>query len=234
MRRKRRFRRLSHRLQGHMDLRIVWLFILCLACTAAILAAELKLRPLVRTYAEGRAGYIAARSVNQAVQEELEQAGGIYDNLVFFEKNEAGDILAVKTDSIRINRLKSAILDRVAEKLSQSGTTRIEVPLGNIINGELFSGRGPKIPIVLQLVNTANANFISEFNEAGINQTRHRLLIEIDTAVTALLPAGRTSFRITSQINLAETIIVGRVPDSYTDIVDTDSSLLEKYNDYAN
>lgn len=234
MRRKRHFRRLCRPVRGRMDVRLLWLFILCLACTASLLAAELKLRPLVRAYAEGRAGYIAARSVNAAVQEALEQAGGIYDNLVFFEKNENGDILAVKTDSIKINRLKSAILDRVAEKLSQTGAVRIEVPLGNIINGELFSGRGPRIPIVLQLVNNANAAFISEFNEAGINQTRHRLLIEVDTTVTALLPAGRASFKIPNQINLAETIIVGRVPESYTNIMDTDSTLLEKYNDYGN
>lgn len=224
-----------HRTIRHVrnNMPIIWLFIICLMATALFFATELKLRPLVKTYAEGRARLIAIRAINDAVEEELEHQGGVYDNLVFFEKNNEGDILAVKTDSVKINKLKSAILTRINEKINASSSSQIEVPLGNIINGELFSGRGPKIPVLLQMINSANASFVSEFTQAGINQTRHRLIIDATVGMSVLLPGGRAYFEVSTEVNLAETIIVGKVPETYTDIVDSRESILEKYNDYG-
>lgn len=231
MRRLRSYR-LVRRVRERMPL--IWLFIIFLVATISFLTIEIKLRPLVKAYAEGRAKYIATIAINQAVEEELENQGGVYDNLVFFEKNNDGDILALKTDSVKINRLKASIVSRINEKINAASSTKIEVALGNVINGELFSGRGPKIPILLQMVNSANASFISEFTHAGINQTRHRILIETNVGMSVLLPGGRAYFEVTTQVNIAETIIVGSVPDSYTDIVDSRESLVEKYNDYGN
>lgn len=212
---------------------LLWLTAIFLAVTAAFFALELKMRPLVKTYAEGRAAYIATRAVNEAVEEEIEEQGDIYDNLVYFEKNSSGDIMAVKTDSVKINRFKSSILSKINEKIYQNSSSLIEVPLGNIINGELFSGRGPGVPVLLQMINNANATFVSQFTEAGINQTRHRLIINVTVGMSVLLPGGRAYFEVTTEVNLAETIIVGKVPESYTDIVDSRDSVLEKFNDYG-
>ena len=211
------------------------LFLLALAATTAVLMLEFKLRPLVYSYAEGRANYIASRAVNEAVQEELELQGGIYDHLIFFEKSPDGTrILAVKTDSVAINRFKSAIVDHLSDKMEKQNETMIEIPIGNLLNGELLSGRGPKLSIVLQMVQSAKAEFISQFDQAGINQTRHRLLIEVQTNVTMLLPVGKAIFPVVSQVNLAETILVGEVPESYTDIIDTDGSVADQFSNYGN
>lgn len=222
-----------YRRRDRTHIRLLWLTTLCLSSLVLIFSIEAKMRPLVKTYAEGRARYIAVNAVNEAVEEELSSQGGIYDNIIYFEKNNEGNILAVKTDSIKINRLKSSMLSRINEKINRSATSRIDVPLGNIINGELFSGRGPRIPVLLQMVNSANASFISEFTAAGINQTRHRLIMDTTVGVSVLLPGTRGYFEVSSQVNLAETIIIGKVPDNYTDIVDTESDLLEKFNDYG-
>ncbi len=213
---------------------LLWLTVIFLSVTAAFFALEIKMRPLVKTYAEGRATYIATRAVNEAVEEEIEEQGDVYDNLVYFEKNDAGDIMAVKTDSVKINRFKSSVLSKINEKIYKNNSALIKVPLGNIINGELFSGRGPGVPVLLQMVNNANASFVSEFTQAGINQTRHRLIINVTVGMSVLLPGGRAYFEVTTEVNLAETIIVGKVPESYTDIVDSRDSILEKYNDYGN
>lgn len=213
---------------------LLWLTVIFLTATAAFFGLEMKMRPLVKTYAQGRAAYIATRAVNEAVEEEIEEQGDIYDNLVYFEKNSDGDIMAVKTDSVKINRFKSSILSKINEKIYQNSSSLIEVPLGNIINGELFSGRGPGVPVLLQMINNANASFVSEFTQAGINQTRHRLIINVSVGMSVLLPGGRAYFEVTTEVNLAETIIVGKVPESYTDIVDSRDSILEKYNDYGN
>jgi len=164
----------------------------------------------------------------------LEASGGVYDHLVFFEKSPDGTaILAVKTDSVAINRFKAAIVDRVSDTMQQQSDTIIEVPLGNLWGGELLSGRGPRLSIVLQMVQSAKAEFISQFDQAGINQTRHRLLIEVQANMTMLLPVGKATFPVVTQVNLAETILVGAVPESYTDIVDTDGSAADLYSDYS-
>ncbi len=213
---------------------MVLFFLLALGCTAAFFTLELKLRPLVISYAEGRANYIAAKTIHQAVAEELEATGGIYDQLIFFEKSPDGSsILAVKTDSVAINRFKARAVDRVVNALQAQTDTVIQIPIGNLVNGELLSGRGPKISVVLQMVQSASASFISQFDQAGINQTRHRLLVEITVNMTMLLPVGKVTYPVTSQINLAETILIGNVPESYTDIIDTDGSVADQYSNYG-
>ncbi len=214
--------------------KLLLFFLLALGCTAALLTVELKLRPLVYSYAEGRASYLASKAVNEAVQEELESAGGVYDRLIFFEKSPDGmAILAVKTDSVAINRFKAAVVDQVSEKMQRQKDTVIEIPMGNLWGGELLSGRGPRISVVLQMVQSAKAEFISQFDQAGINQTRHRLLLEVQANVTMLLPVGKATFPVVTQVNLAETILVGDVPESYTDIVDTDGSTADQFSNYA-
>ena len=127
-----------YRRRDRTHIRLLWLTTLCLSSLVLIFSIEAKMRPLVKTYAEGRARYIAVNAINEAVEEELSSQGGIYDNIIYLEKNNEGDILAVKTDSIKINRLKSSMLSRINEKINRSATSRIDVPLGNIINGELF------------------------------------------------------------------------------------------------
>lgn len=219
---------------NHLLKKLLFLFLLTLFCTAVFFAAELKLRPLVVSYAEGRANYIASKIIHQAVSDELQETGNVYDQMVYFEKSPDGtSILAVKTDSVAINRFKSRVVDRIVDEMQHQNNTIIEIPLGNLVNGELLSGRGPKISVILQMVQSASAAFISQFDQAGINQTRHRLLVEITANVTMLLPVGKVTYPITSQINLAETILIGHVPENYTDIIDTDGSVADQYSNYG-
>ena len=176
---------------------------------------------------------IAARAVNEAVEAELESRGDIYSDIIKFEYGINGDIIALKTDSIKINRMKSSIIERISEKLAEYGSVRVEIPLGNLINGELFSGRGPRIAVLLQMTFSVNAGFVSWFEEAGINQTLHRILVDTKVGASVLMPGGKAYFETENQINLAETIIVGDVPQTYTDIQDSRESAIEKYSEYA-
>ena len=222
-----------HRGKGPLK-KLILFFLLALGCTASFFALKLKLRPLVISYAEGRANYIASKAINQAVADELEATGAIYDHMIFFEKSPDGTaILAVKTDAVAVNRFKAQIVDRVTDQLQTQDNTVIEVPLGNLVNGEFLSGRGPKISVVLQMVQSASASFISQFDQAGINQTRHRLLVEVKVNMTMLLPVGKVTYPVTGQVNLAETILIGNVPESYTDIIDTDGSVADQYSNYG-
>ena len=198
----------------------------------SLLAAELKLRPLVRDMALSRAKLIATRAINDAINKEMQDHGDEYGNVVDLQKDAEGKIIALELDITKINKLKAAVVSGVTENLQKVETSEIKIPIGNIINGEIFSGRGPKISIKLLPVASVNAYFASEFTSAGINQTRHRVLINTDVYVSVMLPAGPAGVEVTSEVSISETLLIGNVPESYTYIEDNQSELLEKINNY--
>ena len=210
------------------------LFLLCAAVVLAFIILQNRLRPVVQQYAVSRVTYLATRIINDVIDEELSQTGTVYDNLVSFEKNQNGDIAALKTDIVRINQLKAAITSRVADEIARLDTSQISIPLGNLIGGDLFSGRGPSIPVRLVPVGSVSANFISSFTNAGINQTRHQIVIDTTVSMSVIAPGARASCQVNTKVNIAETILIGSVPEGYTYIDDTgESEMLQKYNDYA-
>ncbi len=218
---------------GRMHLAVVMLLI-CAGAVCGLFFLQSRLEPVVEQYAVSRVTYLATRIINDVIDAELSEAGGVYDNLVSFEKNENGDISALKTDIVRINQLKAAITSRVADEIARLDTSQISIPLGNLIGGDLFSGRGPSIPVRLVPVGSVSANFISSFTNAGINQTRHQIVIDTTVSMSVIAPGARASCQVNTKVNIAETILIGSVPEGYTYIDDTgESEMLQKYNDYA-
>ena len=176
------------------------------------LIVNARLRPLVGQLAVSRASYLATRAINDAVSETISGSALQYDDLVLFEKDIDGRITALKTNMLKINRLKSGISNRVIEKISGMEPSRLSVPLGNILEGELFAGRGPRIPVRIVPVGTVNTELLNSFSEAGINQTRHEIILKVSVSIGVLMPGSTSETAASSQITIAETIIVGTVP----------------------
>lgn len=208
------------------------LFLLCAAVVLAFIILQNRLRPVVQQFAVSRVTYLATRIINDVIDEELSQTGTVYDNLVSFEKNQNGDIAALKTDIVRINQLKAAITSHIADEISRLDTSEISIPSGNLIGGDLFSGRGPKIPVHIVPVGSVSANFISAFTNAGINQTRHQIVIDVSIQMSVIAPGARAGCQVDTKVNIAETILIGSVPDGYTYIDDPSDNTLEKFNNY--
>ena len=212
---------------------LLLVLIMAVLLCMAVIAAELRLRPIVRDAALSRAKNIAVKAINDSIDDEMQNPDEHYTDIVQLEKDSAGEPIAVKLDMATMNRLKAAVIADVSERLRSTENMTIKIPLGNIINGELFSGRGPKITIKLVPVGSVNASFASEFTSAGINQTRHRILINTSVYISVMLPTGTADTEVISEAVIAETVIVGDVPDSYTNIEDNESELLDKINNYA-
>ena len=132
----------------------------------------------------------------------------------------------------KINLLKVNITDNVLDRINQLDTTVLNIPIGNIINGEILSGVGPRIPVKLLPIATAETKFATAFTSAGINQTRHQILVEVTVYISVVLPGMRAASEVTSQVSVAETIIVGNVPNTYTYLEDTGRSPMEIYGDF--
>lgn len=153
--------------------------------------------------------------INDAIDRQIENGNIQYDRIVYFEKDLDGRITALKTNMSEVNRLKTEILGQINEKILSLDTTELGVPLGSLILPELFSGRGPLIPVQILSIRNSDASFTSHFIEAGINQTLQQLTMDIVVDVTVLILGQTDNFTVTSQVVVAETIIVGQVPNTF-------------------
>ena len=126
-----------------------------------------------------------------------------------------GRITALKTNISEVNRLKTDILNLINDEILAMDTSHLGVPLGSLFLPELFSGRGPSIPVQIISIRNSDGSFESHFTEAGINQTMHQLTMEVLVDVSVLVLGETHSFTVSSQVVVAETIIVGDVPDTF-------------------
>lgn len=177
-------------------------------------------RPIITQMAKVRVDYLASKAINEAIMQKIDDGTLDYGKMVYFEKDIYGQVTALKTDMIRVNKLKSEIINEVLDAVEGIGTSDLGIPLGNIINGDLFSGRGPRIPVRIMPLGTASANFRHEFESAGINQTRHQIMMEVQVEIDVLMPGYNAETVVAVDVTVAETIIVGAVPDSYTHFED--------------
>ena len=172
-------------------------------------------RDVVRELAETQVKNTTSDLTNDAIAKQI--ADGIiqYDRIVFFEKDLDGRITALKTNMSEVNRLKTDILNIINDEILALDTSDIGIPLGSLFLPELLSGKGPVIPVHILSIRNSDATFSSNFVQAGINQTLHQLimLVSVDVAILVLGQTG--SFTITSEVVVAETVIVGAVPDTF-------------------
>lgn len=152
--------------------------------------------------------------INDAIDKQIEDGNIQYDRMVYFEKDLDGRITALKTNMSEVNRLKTDILNLINDDILALSTNDLGIPLGSLFLPEILSGRGPDIPVEIMSIRNSDASFHSAFTEAGINQTLHQLIMQVSVDVTILVLGKAESFTINSQVVVAETIIVGDVPNT--------------------
>ena len=153
--------------------------------------------------------------INDAIDEQIENGNIQYDRIVYFEKDLNGKITALKTNMSEVNRLKTSILNTINDEILALDTADIGIPIGSLFLPEFLSGKGPCIPVQIISIRNSEAAFSSNFREAGINQTLQQLVMDISVDVTVLVLGQTDSFTVNSQVVVAETIIVGDVPDTF-------------------
>lgn len=153
--------------------------------------------------------------INDAIDEQIEVGNIQYDRIVFFEKDLNGRITALKTNMSEVNRLKTDILNLINDEILALDTSDLGVPFGSFVLPELLSGKGPVIPVQIMAIRNSDASFSSSFTEAGINQTLQRMTMTVCVDVTILVLGETDSFTVSSQVVVAETVIVGQVPDTF-------------------
>ena len=174
-----------------------------------------KYNAAIKELAQTRVVNATSDLINDAIDRQIEIGNIQYDRIVYFEKDLDGRITALKTNMSEVNRLKTDILNLINDEIMAIDSTDLGIPLGSLILPELFSGRGPSIPVKVLSIRNSDASFSSYFTEAGINQTLQQLTMDVIVDISLLVLGQTRSLRVSSQVVVAETIIVGQVPNTY-------------------
>ena len=191
------------------------LLLLLLLCGVALLMFRNRYRDVIQELAETQIKNTTSDLTNDAIAKQIADGVIQYDRIVFFEKDLDGRITALKTNMSEINRLKTDILNIINDEILALDTSDIGIPLGSFFLPELLSGKGPVIPVSVLSIRNSDAAFSSNFVQAGINQTLHQLIMLVSVDVAILVLGKTSSFTITSEVVIAETVIVGSVPNTF-------------------
>ncbi len=191
------------------------LLALIVVLVAVMIPIRSRFRHITKDLAITQAKNQTSDLINDAISEQMAIDGIEYDRIIYFEKDLHGRITALKTNMNEMNRLKTETLNRINNQILALDSNDIGIPIGSVILSELFSGKGPSIPVRVISISNSDGDFSSSFSEAGINQTLHQLHMSVSVDVTILVLNETESFHISSQVVVAETVIVGMVPETF-------------------
>lgn len=174
--------------------------------------------PLLFTYAKSRAETIVLDAANTAVLNVLSENDIIYSDISNVSRNIEGTITGIEIDTVSVNRLKSLISNEITELVAKEAYYTLEIPLGTLLGNEFTTGYGPRVTFKMQLTETAILDFESKFEDAGINNVLHQIIINMDISVNVLMMGYTKGFSVSTSAIAAETVISGEIPDSFTEV----------------
>ncbi len=214
-------------------LRYLKLAAVCAGLLALFFVTDRQIRPLVEKATTYQAGIYASQAINDAVQQCLAQGDIDYERLVKLTRNAAGDVTSVQTNVLEINRIKTEITGAVLGSVSQLQNQNIRIATGTLSGWHLLYGRGPELRFIIRPAGFVQADVVNVFDSTGINQTRHQIMLRLSTQVTALVPGFSSVSEVATSVVLAETVIVGAVPEYFTRIETPQQELPGLVADYG-
>ena len=175
-----------------------------------------KLQPSFIEYAKVYSNNIANEVVNSAVDDVFVKEE--YQSLAKIMENSSENIKAIETDTAKINRLKSAIIQSMQKNIDSHKSDTVYVPLGSCSNLYFLAGLGPKVPIRIYPVSIVNADFKESFDSVGINQVKHKLYLDVSMKMSFVGMMFAQSDTVETSVLLNETIIVGDTPTYYGNV----------------
>ncbi|MDK2882360.1 MAG: hypothetical protein PWP58_696 [Bacillota bacterium] len=190
------------------------LFIFIVLFTGVFFLVERNIRPTLMALAEARAKILAVQAINEAVASEIVETVK-YQDLIALHKDTRGRIVLMQPNTVEISRLASKVTSFVQARLETLKNEQVAIPLGQVLGSKLLANLGPRLRVGLIPIGTVNVNLLSEFREAGINQTLHQLFLEVSAQVQIVIPLVYSVVQVRTTVPLAQTVIVGEVPQQY-------------------
>lgn len=197
---------------------LITLAVALVVAASVIALLENKLRPVVAEIASAQAQNTMTAVVENAVTADLAARQVSYADFITIQRDEGGAITALTTDMAQMNLLRAELTAAILEALDGVDVSDIRVPLGSLFDLEPLWAKGPAIKARAMTVGTVRAEFDSRFTSAGVNQTLHRIWLEVAVPMKLLLPGGTAEAEVNTRLCVAETVIVGKVPDTYLQV----------------
>lgn len=169
--------------------------------------------PIFNTLCQNKAISMATLISNNKATEVMQKH--TYDELFSIEKDENGSITLIKANVVPINEITSDIAVKIQEEINKQGRDKVEIALGSFTGLKLLSGRGPGIKITISTIGNVKTDLKSQFISKGINQTLHRVYLQVECEVSVLTPFDNITQKIENQILVSEHVIVGHIPNTY-------------------
>lgn len=190
------------------------IFLIITLVFALILTYLIKVvAPVIIATNEAYIKNLTVNALNSAVSSTIDE--NVYNNLITITKNNNGDVVLMQVNPQNVNLLNTSIILNAQNNLRLMGDAGFSVPLGTFSGISIFNGIGPKINIKMVPIGSVNCSFLSQFNSVGINQTHHKIYLNITASVCILLPITNKTITTMQQVLVAENIILGSVPETY-------------------
>lgn len=197
---------------------IVFIFAVC------ILYLRLAVAPVLKTVSEDQIRALAVTAVNEAVSEVMEQSPSYTDMVIIGYDNE-NCINSIRINPTAVNSIVQKSTIESQNRITELGAQGIDVPVGSLSGIMLFSGKGPDLNLRVVPVGSVTAKLCSEFKEAGINQTNHRIYLRIGAKISAILPGANNVINTETDVVILESVIIGKIPDTYLNSTSTEDMM---------
>ena len=203
----------GHGNKKHRRLKIL-VVIVCFLVVAVFVYFQRNVTRVLISISEATIRSITTVAVNDAIYYTLNDSMR-YEDLITIERDEAGDVTSITTDSLKINRIARDTAYLSQENLTKMSEAGIMVPVGALTGIEALAGFGKKININIIPISNVECRFVSKFVSAGINQTLHSLYLEIVSDISIILPSQSTNLASTIEVLICESVIRGKIPEAY-------------------
>lgn len=198
------------------------IFAVLLAAITALTVLDARLRPVITTMAQYQCRVSSMLAMNEAIMQELEQNEQLTQNIITSNQNADGTLTDVQLNANELNQLKTRLTQAVAQRLEMLEWQDIAIPLGTLLGWQLMAGRGPDVTLRIVPASYVQADITDKIETAGINQTKYGLFIKFTVTMSAILPGYSTSTTVENEVCIAQTLIVGEVPQVYAVGVQTE------------
>lgn len=190
------------------------LFSLLFFLVGILLYLNYVVNPVIIELSQSKVNAMAQKAVSSSIYEVIKDSS-IYESLINITRDENGQIVFISSNTVQVNMLTRELVKNAQTKLDVMGQNGIDIPIGSFSGMPIFVGRGPNVNIKLLPIGSISGNFISKFTTAGINQTNHRIYLNVTSNISVILPTDSKLVKTSTQVMICESIIIGEVPETY-------------------
>lgn len=208
-------RRIVRKRLNKKGIKLARVMLIVFAILMSCLLIDSKIRPVIKSIAKSQAIILSTKLIDETVIKILDEESVNYEYLVNIATDDNKKVTSISANAVHINLIKSKISEKISKSLSEIRDKKISIPLGTLIGGDFFAGRGPRISFYITLTGNVVSKLVSSFYSAGINQTAHSISLDVTTSIYIVCTGYNISTKTNTNIALAESVIVGDVPETY-------------------